>query len=78
MMVSDNYAKFKNDEGVPEIRIGVKESSSARALPRPKTTRMCTQTSVPRTRSSAPIAPRSSALIPGLGHAASIRRTACF
>jgi len=27
----DNYAKFKNDQGVPEIRIGVKEFKCAGA-----------------------------------------------
>ncbi|MPY72904.1 MAG: zinc-finger domain-containing protein [Alphaproteobacteria bacterium] len=30
-MARDNYAKFKNDQGVPEIRIGVKEFKCAGA-----------------------------------------------
>jgi uncharacterized Zn-finger protein len=30
-MASDDYAKFKNDQGVPEIRIGVKEFKCAGA-----------------------------------------------
>ena len=30
-MADDDYAKFKNDQGVPEIRIGVKEFKCAGA-----------------------------------------------
>ena len=30
-MARDSYAKFKNDQGVPEIRIGVKEFKCAGA-----------------------------------------------
>ena len=30
-MARDDYAKFKNDQGVPEIRIGVKEFKCAGA-----------------------------------------------
>ena len=32
-MADDDYAKFKNDQGVPEIRIGVKEFKCVGASP---------------------------------------------
>jgi len=61
-MPAGAYLKFRNDRGVREICIGVKEFRCM-GSPRRRTTRTSTSTWAKRTRSSVPTAGRGSASI---------------
>jgi uncharacterized Zn-finger protein len=70
-MADDDYAKFKNDQGVPEIRIGVKEFKCVGASPPQDHPHIYLEMGsilrwVPGIGSCVPIAGRRSATIPGL------------